>query len=288
MRNPHMRPIRVTVFRNFDANDARQVPAAGAEVVVALQGATVRLSAVINSQTEEDVTVYALGRIAPGCQVIKNWDDSQYYWVSNVDFGAYGPILTIANENQQPLTLAPGDRLVVYTPSLALFADSEGVTQLNGFPHLNANGVAGFYCPEPLVDYFVRGGGLTSPRMDVDVPSGYIDGATPWFDVRDYRGIQEAIDALPSEGGTVFIPAGQYTLTNTLYTPCDRPCNLIGESSKRTDHQLGTVLTWATGTPGTPVDMLRVRGDGSGGHAVRRLQRHRVGTQLADHGRDLE
>ncbi|MBI5711361.1 MAG: hypothetical protein HZC42_13840 [Candidatus Eisenbacteria bacterium] len=82
------------------------------------------------------------------------------------------------------------------------------------------------------------------------------------MNAKDYPSLQEAIDALPQEGGTVYIPAGTYVLTAPLYTPCDRPCHLLGEL--QTDYNMnGTILQWTTNT-----DLLRVRGDFS---SVRRL-----------------
>lgn len=70
-------------------------------------------------------------------------------------------------------------------------------------------------------------------------------------------GIQEAIDALPAQGGTVFVPSGIYIITSTIYTPCDRPCNLIGEGAG-VDTLKGTVIIKADTT-----DIIRLRGDNS-------------------------
>lgn len=76
-------------------------------------------------------------------------------------------------------------------------------------------------------------------------------------------GIQEAIDALPPEGGDVPISGGVLTASTTIYTPCDRPCNLIGEGAGADDTH-GTVIVNAAGT-----DIIRLRGDYSSIRGIR-------------------
>ena len=93
--------------------------------------------------------------------------------------------------------------------------------------------------------------------MYTDKPVGWRREGETWRNVNDYASIQAAIDSLPAEGGTVYIPAGEYTLTQTLYTPCDRPCHIVGEGAQM-DAGPSTVLRWTTNT-----GMVRMRGDHS-------------------------
>lgn len=76
-------------------------------------------------------------------------------------------------------------------------------------------------------------------------------------------GIQEAIDAIPLQGAQVLLPSGLLTTTTTIYTPCDRPCNLIGEGAGINDTH-GTVIVNAAGT-----DIIRLRGDHSSIRGIR-------------------
>jgi hypothetical protein len=67
--------------------------------------------------------------------------------------------------------------------------------------------------------------------------------------------IQAAIDAAPAAGADIYLPATTKVMTNTLYFPCDRPINLIGQS------MTGTVLQW---TAAAAVNgMVAMRGDAS-------------------------
>jgi hypothetical protein len=73
-----------------------------------------------------------------------------------------------------------------------------------------------------------------------------------WLVSTDYSTIQDAINALPSAGGTVYIPRGTHVLTKSLYLPRDRPVRLIGAGPEQ------TYLAW-TGDPGGDSSYIIVR-----------------------------
>jgi hypothetical protein len=153
---------------------------------------------------------------------------------------------------------ALGQRLRPINDLPGLFRDPRGLLPYGTTPPtLDAVGYGYFYSPTTLVDFQLTGGGLPAPQLHTNRRCGWERGADTWRNANDYRSIQDAIDSLPEVGGTVFIPAGVYDLTQTLYTPCDRPCHLLGEGSSRTGSK-GTVLRFSSNT-----GMLRVRSDDS-------------------------
>lgn len=109
--------------------------------------------------------------------------------------------------------------------------------------------------------------------------------ATPsWFNAQSFASIQHAIDALPAGGGTVYIPASVYHLTATLYTPCDRPCHLIGDGCS--DNDAGTtVLSFQTPTGSTTaIGMLRLRGNFSSVRGIRFVNTSGIAATSEDQG----
>ena len=170
-------------------------------------------------------------------------------------------VLQVANEASVDVVLGAGSQLVA-PAGLGIFADSRGELALGlNVATVNARGCARFYTAETRVDCIVTGGGLAAPASLPDQLGGWVRGGVGWFNAKDYPSIQDAIDALPLEGGTVYIPAGTYTLTETLYTPCDRPCQLVGDGMAPFGGDAlmqGTLLVWTEN-----VDMLRLRGDRS-------------------------
>jgi hypothetical protein len=77
-------------------------------------------------------------------------------------------------------------------------------------------------------------------------------------------GIQEAINALPAQGGTILIPSGLYTVSSTIKLPTDRPCWLLGEGagSRQGGNAGATSLQWATpAATYKDMNMIEMRGD---------------------------
>ena len=194
--------------------------------------------------------------------VVTDWDDASRG-------------LDLNNATSSDIALAAWERLLPRATT-ATFLDASALLPLGANNVvLDTRGHARFYAPENRVDCFVTGGGLSSPLLLPDRLGGWVRGGLGVINARDYPSIQDAIDALPLEGGTVYIPAGTYTLTQTLYTPCDRICHLVGDGGSPT-LGAGTTLEWVP-AEGQVLAMLRVRGNNS---SVRGLQLHNAGTAV--------
>ncbi|MCC6650819.1 MAG: hypothetical protein IT348_06690 [Candidatus Eisenbacteria bacterium] len=177
------------------------------------------------------------------------------FQLSVVSVNSARTVLTLQNYGAYIL-LEPDDELFVATPVSALYWDANLAHAYGDvLPRTGSAGRWEFYATESVLDFTVFGGGLSSERRRLARAGFLLSRGTSTIDVRNFESIQAAIDALPPEGGTVFIPAGLWTLTETLYTPCDRPCHLVGEGSNH-EGDKGTVLVWTTNT-----SMLRLRGN---------------------------
>lgn len=242
-------------FQAKSQNDPAQVPLSGALLTPTRQGATVLSSVDFYEQEVHDVTVADAGLVRVGDTLFTNFDTNVELLV--VEISASRQSLTLQNLGGY-ISVSAGARLRPANDLPTLYGDPRGVQVLSGgTATVNSAGFGYFYTPTTLVDVTATGGGLSSPRLYADKRCGWLRGAESWRNANDYPSIQAAIDSLPEVGGTVFIPAGFHDLSETLYTPCDRPCHLVGEGSSRTGVK-GTVLRW-TGNTG----MLRLRGDDS-------------------------
>lgn len=239
----------------FQPSNPDQVPLAGAVVYPTRQGASSTETVVFNEQEEHAVAVADAGYIQPGDLLFTDTDTSVQ--LSVVSVSANRQSLTLQNYGGFT-TVTAGARLRPANAPPAIYKDPRGVVPASAVT-VDAAGYATFFTAAPIVDLSVigGGGGLASPLLLTNRACRRERGADSWRNVLDYPSIQAAIDSLPEVGGTVFIPAGTYDLNATLYTPCDRPCHLLGEGSSRTGTK-GTVLRWTVNT-----GMLRVRGDGS-------------------------
>jgi len=253
-----VRRVELRLFKNAAAPHLFALPASGA--TVQLFRRTVATAAV---EVAEHETVTVPVADSSGFQIGENvralGGPDRDFSVRSVGTNS----LQLDYVGVSEFTLAVGERIRSLDP-LTVYANESGT----GIPATSltvdsVGSVTGFI---ELVhfDYEVS-----------DAPAGsaagyYLDGhsggggpALATLNVHDFASIQAAIDALPPWGGTVFIPAGNHQLTETLYLPCDRPCHLVGELAH--DHVArGTVLEWTTN-----VGMLRVRGDFS---SVRNLK----------------
>lgn len=237
----------------FKPSDPGQVPLTGAVVYPTREGATVTEMVIFNEQEEHDVAVADAGYIQVGDILFMDTDTNVQLSVLSVS--ANRQSLTL--QNYGGYTPVPaGARLRPATSPPAIFKDPRGLQPVSAVT-VDSVGYAQFFTSAPVVDLAVSGGGLTAPLMLTNRACRRERGADSWRNALDFPSIQAAIDSLPAVGGTVFIPAGLYDLSETLYTPCDRPCHLLGEGSSRTGTK-GTVLRWSVKT-----GMLRVRGDDS-------------------------
>ena len=107
-----MRPFELTITRNAGPTDTRQVPAAGATVKVAFEGATVKTAVTVLDHSTAVVQVTNTGRLQVGAYVIQNYDESPALVVAAVS--VTGVAVTLANEDTGVnVELGVGDRLFV-------------------------------------------------------------------------------------------------------------------------------------------------------------------------------
>lgn len=252
MSSTPLRRYETYLFRSKSSSDDAQVPLEGATLAVTRQGATLREEATVWEQDTTTLEVHDIGLLRVGDDLFASLDDAVDLEV--ISIAADRRSLVVFN-NGGVAHLGAGDRLRPIFNNPVLYKDPRGTLALNT-PAVDALGYVWFFADEPFVDFTVIGGGLGSPRLYIDKPAGWQRDGETWRNVNDYTSIQAAIDSLPSAGGTVFIPAGTYQLTETLYTPCDRPVHLLGEGT-RVQGDKGTILEWTTNT-----GMIRMRGDG--------------------------
>lgn len=248
----------------------------------AFVGATGSMSIVVSQLTQlleqetVDVPVMNAHGLVPNELLRIAGQDYPDYQLNVVSVNVSRTVLTLQNYGAA-ITLGPGDELfpVMHVPML--YRDASLAHAYGGvLPRTDSAGRWEFYAKEPTIDLTVSGGGLALDARYTAWAGFRLTRANSTLDVRDFESIQEAIDALPPEGGTVFIPAGIWYLTETLYTPCDRPCHLLGEGSNY-EGDKGTVLVWTTNT-----SMLRLRGSNT---SVRKmvLRNDSAGVSSAEH-----
>ena len=241
-------------FKPLSPGNSTPVALAGATIVQPTRaGATVAEIVEFFEQDTHDLLVNDAGLIRVGDTLFLELEESVQLQVLAVS--ADRRTLTLQNMADYVVP-AIGQRLRPINDLPGLFRDPRGLLPYGTTPPtLDSVGYVYFYSPTTLVDFQLTGGGLSAPQLHINRRCGWERGADTWRNARDFASIQDAIDSLPDVGGTVFIPAGLYDLDHTLYTPCDRPCHLLGEGSSRSGTQ-GTVLRFSSNT-----GMLRVRGN---------------------------
>lgn len=229
-----MRPVQVQLTHAASTTDSRQVPAVGASIAVAFQGTTVVAPAVCHDYEDTAVSVSGRGAIRFGDQLQVGGDSTKMLTVDSVS--ADGNTLGLAAQDVVPLQLNVGDRLVVVYRPPALFKDAAGRLPISGnVVTTDARGYARFYCPEPNVDYLASGGGLSETLVFQDVEAGWESSTRPTLNVLDFATFQDAHDALPPEGGTIYVPAGSYHSASLRAAfrglVVTKPTALVGEAN---------------------------------------------------------
>lgn len=229
-----MRPVQVQLTHDASGADSRQVPASGASIAVAFQGTTVVAPAVCHDYEVTPVSVSGHGVIRYGDQLQVGGDPTKLLTVDSVS--PDGSTLGLVAQDTMPLQLNAGDRLVVVFRPPALFQDAAGRLPILGNVVItDVRGYARFYCPEPNVDYLASGGGLSETLVFQDVEAGWGSSTRPTLNVLDFATFQDAHDALPPEGGTIFVPAGSYHSASLRAAfrglVVTRPMALVGEAN---------------------------------------------------------
>ncbi len=229
-----MRPVEIWLFRAASPSDPSRVPAAGATISVHFQGASVSAETYCYDWGYSDVPVGARGRLRDS-DVLQVGTDTTRLLVVGPDLPDFQTV-KVATQSDPLIVLVAGDRLLVDSRFPTLYADAAGQFPIAGSSvTVDSKGYARFYCAEANVDYIASGGGLSGPLLFTDIEAGWTVATRPTLNVLDYPTFQTAHDALPLEGGTIFVPAGFYSSTST---PCafrglvvTKPLVLVGEAA---------------------------------------------------------
>lgn len=229
MANILLRPIKLTLLKDYSTGDGRQSPAAGAVVTCYYEGATSSNSTTIGTSATA-CPVYNSGALAVGDTVQLNTDSTTTFYVSEITSSTS---VKIASNTGSPVGLAIGDRLLVTNRVPTLYNDEAATSaRADNTVTADSRGFVQFYTPTLRFDYIMSGSGITSTLVKEEL-GGWMRGAVTSLNVKDFGGsIQAALDALGGNGGEVFIPLGTYTITSTILVP--RYCTVRGEGKNRT------------------------------------------------------
>lgn len=228
------------------------MPANGASIAVAFEGATVLATATCYDWRDTSVSVGSSGRIKLGDSLQVGPIASRVLTVDGIS--ADGLTLSLIAQGASPIVLIPGDRLVPVSGTPVIFADAAGLIP-NGTGNvvtLDARGYARFYCPEARVDYLASGGGLPAMLAFQDVIAGWDSGGSGFINARAYPTLQEAIDATPS-GGRIFVPAGTYLAPSGGFV-INKALELFGDSAANTLLQPATANANSPSQPVLKID----------------------------------
>ncbi len=252
-----LKKFSTTIYKDASTADQKQVPAI-ATLDAYFEGATVNGNVTVQTGAAGTlITVYNIGRLKNGDNIQVGVDATKTLTVVTTTGYPSDTQIYLKSTTGNAMTLFTGDRLIVTNRRPTLYADSLAVISIgNNIQTSSLSGYVEFYIADTRFDYIISATGLTS-RLFTDAEGGWTRGNSVWINSKNFASIQEAIDALPAQGGIVLIPSGTYTQSTTIYTPCDRPCYLIGEGSFFGGGK-ATVIKNNTGS-----DILRLRGNGS-------------------------
>lgn len=198
--------------------DKAQVPLVGATVSFHRQGATA--SAVVTvpptpegepNPTPTEVPVYDAGTLTAGDIVQAGTIAANVLEVTEV---VSRTLVRVLNHTFADISIGIGDRLLRKTNQPSAFLDPLGTLSGGVQVTTDSEGRALAYIAEPRFDYVVTGGGLSAPRYFIDALGGTVP-SPDWIEVADQPSLQASVDALPPDGGEVFI-SGKHGVFATL------------------------------------------------------------------------
>jgi hypothetical protein len=246
MARPIAPRFEITVLKDKSSTDKAQVPATQAVINFYRAGATVSVAVTIPALAESvPVSVYDAGLLAvndfvrpgtgmgPGTLVVSAVTGNQLLITSNMG---------------SDVTLEVGMRLVPTNNRPNVFKDPLCLTSYGTSLAVDSvTARASAYLASNRVDYDVT---ITGQPLRLYVDGAGVIGRSDqrWIDLRDFGGdLQAAINALPPDGGIVFVPRGPCRLTSGVVVNAPN-VSIVGE-------QLGSVIT--TDAPNT-FDLITV------------------------------
>lgn len=260
MAELQMRRFQTRVLKSDGTG--KQIPASGSGFQVYRQGAIARGDDVtIPALDTGHILVYDSGHIRVDDQLLLNGDPGKQLGVLAIDLNGRG--MDVENQSTSAITIHAGDRLVLFSNLPKLWVDPQGTVEFTGRT-LDSNGATAFFCAEERFD-LVFSNVPSAPPILADLPGGWARGDATWVNAKDYATLQDAVDALPSSGGTVFLPTGGYWPTSRpafnppLVLPHDRPVRLLGEGPFLTALQYSRMFAGQDYDP--DLDFIQLQGD---------------------------
>jgi len=231
MARPISPRFDIRVLKDKSTSDSAQVPATDAVINFYRAGATVSEEITIPPLAEYvTVKIFDPGRLAVN-DVVRSDTNTSHFVVSEITSPTE---LKLTSNMGSTFTLPLGSRLVPTNNPPSAYLDPLGTFPLGSSLAMDAAGRASAYLTSDRVDFDVSIPGQPL-RLHVDGGGAFGRSDQAWNNIRDFGGnLQAAIDALPADGGTVFVPCGDWPQASGVTV--DKPnVTILGE-------QLGSVL----------------------------------------------
>jgi len=198
-----------TILKDRSGTDTSQVPAASATAKFYKQGATVQTAGPTTIIANTVIAVRDSGGLEVGDTVQSGTDSTKTATVDTVT----SRTSIILDPATGTLVLSALDYLVPTSDRPTLYSESTGsVSTGSSDATADSAGLVAVYATVPVTTIIYSGTGVTT-SIEKDVAGGYHE-PNPWIDIRDYENnLVQAIAALPTLGGTIYMPSGIYTIT---------------------------------------------------------------------------
>jgi hypothetical protein len=235
MARPIAPRFEIRVLKDKSVSDNAQIPAPDAVINFYRAGATVSDAVTIPPfAVSVPVNIFDPGALVLNDRVHSD-TGTGILIVSGI---TYPDQLLITSNIGSAITLPLGSRLVPIDNRPNAFMDPLGTFPIGTSLPVDAAGRASAYLMNDRVDHDVTIPGQQT-RLFVDAAGTLGRSDEAWNDIRDFGlSVQAAIDALPADGGTVFVPTGTWTLTSGV-TVAKPNVTIMGE-------QLGSTLRPST------------------------------------------
>lgn len=200
---------------DYTVQTALGLAVTGASVAVYREGATV-----VNNQSGTAplaVTVFHAGKIQTGDTVFVNTATGTLYTATRTS----ATVVTLSGF-VGTVNVSSGDRLTPSTSQPSLYGDDQAVNTVGSPRTTSSTGRANCWMEFGAYDFVVSGGGATTTAFTAQVTPSQVPGQVRFADEFKYGsstgGIQEAINDLPTAGGTVVLSGGTTYSTSAAIT----------------------------------------------------------------------